>query len=168
MNVVTNQDVQTALNQLGYVGANGQPLTVDGIIGTNSIFATRAFQKDHPPLAVDGDPGPLTKAALTAATTVASVSGASVQQAVAQVMGTSAGPAPVAAVPPGPAANVSAAKVAADVTAHLDNVRATTKKATSNASGKMAMPVKLGLGAAILAGVAYGAKKLGYLKKVGM
>jgi len=66
MVVSTNQDVQTALNQLGYRGADGNPLKVDGIIGTNSIFAVKAFQTDHS-LSVDGKPGPVTKAALTAA-----------------------------------------------------------------------------------------------------
>ena len=60
------QDVQAALNQLGYHGANGQPLTVDGAIGPNSTFAVKAFQTDHA-LSVDGIPGPVTKAALTAA-----------------------------------------------------------------------------------------------------
>src|SRR4029077_16644841 len=66
MVVSTNQDVQTALNELGFHGANGLPLTVDGILGTNSTFAVKAFQTAHA-LSVDGIPGPITKAALTAA-----------------------------------------------------------------------------------------------------
>lgn len=66
MIVSTNQDVQTALNQLGYHGANGAALTVDGIVGANTTFAVKAFQTDHS-LSVDGIAGPITKAALTAA-----------------------------------------------------------------------------------------------------
>ena len=59
--ITTNQDVQTALNTLGY-----GPLTVDGIIGPLSLAAVKQFQSDHS-LSVDGIPGPATKAALVAA-----------------------------------------------------------------------------------------------------
>jgi hypothetical protein len=64
--VTTNQDVQRALNALGYKGANGQPLVVDGAIGANSQFAVRQFQAASG-LKVDGMPGPQTKGALSAA-----------------------------------------------------------------------------------------------------
>jgi hypothetical protein len=61
--VVTNQDVQRALNQLNIAS----PLLVaDGIIGPKSIAAIKTFQNSHH-LVVDGIPGPITKAALTAA-----------------------------------------------------------------------------------------------------
>lgn len=62
--VVSNVDVQHALNRLHYLGADGKPLVEDGKIGPNSIFAVKAFQREHPPLAVDGVPGPQTKASL--------------------------------------------------------------------------------------------------------
>ncbi|MFI4971187.1 MAG: peptidoglycan-binding protein [Hyphomicrobiales bacterium] len=64
--VNTNQDVQRALNQLGFKGANGQALTVDGSIGPNSQAAVRKFQ-GNAGLKVDGIPGPLTKSALAQA-----------------------------------------------------------------------------------------------------
>lgn len=58
--VVTNQDVQRALNQLGIPN----PLLVaDGVIGPKSISAIKTFQFSKN-LAVDGVAGPLTKAAL--------------------------------------------------------------------------------------------------------
>lgn len=37
--------VQTALNALGFKGKNGKKLTVDGIWGTNTDYAVKAFQK---------------------------------------------------------------------------------------------------------------------------
>lgn len=58
--VKTNQDVQHALNVIGY-----GPLTEDGIIGPLSKGAVVLYQKDHPPLSQDGIPGPQTKAALS-------------------------------------------------------------------------------------------------------
>jgi peptidoglycan hydrolase-like protein with peptidoglycan-binding domain len=61
--VATNQDVQRALNQLGFATP---PLVVDGIIGPKSKAAVIAFQQAHG-LTVDGVPGPQTKAALQAA-----------------------------------------------------------------------------------------------------
>jgi peptidoglycan hydrolase-like protein with peptidoglycan-binding domain len=64
--VVTNQQVQMALNVLGYTGANGAPLKVDGIIGPQSQGAVRKFQADHS-LKVDAIPGPITKSALSTA-----------------------------------------------------------------------------------------------------
>jgi hypothetical protein len=64
--VVTNQQVQMALNVLGYTGANGAPLKVDGIIGPQSQGAVRKFQADHS-LKVDAIPGPITKSALSSA-----------------------------------------------------------------------------------------------------
>lgn len=65
--VASNTDVQHALNVLGYKGKDGKPLVEDGAIGPNSKYAVGAFQKEHPPLAVDQNPGPLTKAALSSA-----------------------------------------------------------------------------------------------------
>jgi peptidoglycan hydrolase-like protein with peptidoglycan-binding domain len=61
--VVTNQDVQRALNQLGIPN----PLLVaDGIIGNKSIAAIKTFQNSNH-LVVDGVAGPKTKAALQTA-----------------------------------------------------------------------------------------------------
>jgi len=60
-------DVQRALNRMHYLGANGQPLVEDGKAGANTAAATKQFQKEHPPLAVDGIAGPQTKAALSTA-----------------------------------------------------------------------------------------------------
>lgn len=59
--VVTDEDVQRALNALGY-----GPLDVDGDIGPASEKAVKRFQRIAG-LDVDGDPGPKTKAALAAA-----------------------------------------------------------------------------------------------------
>ena len=64
--VTTPAQVQAALNQLGYLGSNGQPLKVDGIFGPQSQAAAKHFQSDHG-LKVDGIPGPITKTALSAA-----------------------------------------------------------------------------------------------------
>lgn len=57
------QDVQSTLNHLGYKGANGKPLAVDGVVGPQTKSAIEAFQKDHG-LAVDGVVGPKTLKAL--------------------------------------------------------------------------------------------------------
>jgi RHS repeat-associated protein len=62
-NQKTLKDVQSKLNQLGYVGANGKSLTVDGINGNNTQFAVRAFQSKAG-LTADGIAGPNTKATL--------------------------------------------------------------------------------------------------------
>lgn len=70
MAVSSNQDVQNALNTLGY-----GPLAVDGILGPLSQAAVRKFQTDHS-LTVDGIAGPQTKAALTAALANAGNAGA--------------------------------------------------------------------------------------------
>jgi hypothetical protein len=51
--------VQFRLNHLGYCAG-----PVDGIMGTRTERAVRAFQKGHPPLKVDGIPGPRTQARL--------------------------------------------------------------------------------------------------------
>ncbi len=59
--VVTDEDVQRALNTLGY-----GPLDVDGDIGPASRAAVTRFQRVAG-LDVDGDPGPKTRAALAAA-----------------------------------------------------------------------------------------------------
>jgi peptidoglycan hydrolase-like protein with peptidoglycan-binding domain len=67
--VVTNKDVQSALNTLG----TAPRLTVDGILGPLSTAAVKTFQAAHG-LAVDGIAGPKTKAALSAA--LAGASGA--------------------------------------------------------------------------------------------
>lgn len=45
--------MQRLLNALGYKGSNGKALTVDGIFGTNSDYAVKAFQKANG-LIVDG------------------------------------------------------------------------------------------------------------------
>lgn len=58
--VTTNQDVQRALNTLGYAKP---PLNADGVIGPLSIAAIKGFQA-HSGLAVDGIPGANTKTAL--------------------------------------------------------------------------------------------------------
>lgn len=50
--------LQVELNRRGY------HLVVDGIWGDKTEEAVRAFQADHPPLAVDGIVGPATRAAL--------------------------------------------------------------------------------------------------------
>jgi len=57
------QDVQSALNHLGYKGVNGKPLAVDGVIGSQTKSAIEAFQKDHG-LAVNGVVDPQTLKAL--------------------------------------------------------------------------------------------------------
>jgi peptidoglycan hydrolase-like protein with peptidoglycan-binding domain len=61
MIVSSPQDVQNALNKLGY-----GPLAVDSILGPITQAAVKRFQTDHA-LVVDGKAGPQTKAALTAA-----------------------------------------------------------------------------------------------------
>lgn len=59
--VTTVEDVQGALNALGY-----GPIAVDGDIGDESRAAVERFQADAG-LDVDGDPGPKTRAALAVA-----------------------------------------------------------------------------------------------------
>lgn len=59
--VISDEDVQRALNDLGF-----GPLTVDGDIGPASRAAVKRFQLGNGLLA-DGTPGPRTKAALAAA-----------------------------------------------------------------------------------------------------
>jgi hypothetical protein len=41
------EHAQRALKHLGYTGADGRPLDVDGIVGKNSQHAVRQFQGDH-------------------------------------------------------------------------------------------------------------------------
>ena len=55
--------VQRLLYALGYKGADGQVLKLDGDFGANSEFALKAFQKANG-LKDDGDCGPLTWAKL--------------------------------------------------------------------------------------------------------
>lgn len=105
MIVSTNQDVQTALNTLGYKGADGNALTVDGVVGANTTFAVKTFQMDHS-LSVDGIPGPITKAALTAA-----LAGAGVAASVAAVAQDSA-------MGPTVAVNIPATPVSPAMTIH--------------------------------------------------
>src|SRR5690606_38781190 len=47
------------LGELGY-----DPGPIDGDFGKRTEAAVLAFQKDHPPLVVDGKPGPATRAAI--------------------------------------------------------------------------------------------------------
>lgn len=61
--VTTNQDVQNALNTLGYASP---ALVIDGILGAKSQAAVRAFQSAQG-LTVDGIAGPQTKGALQSA-----------------------------------------------------------------------------------------------------
>ena len=42
---MTTQQIQQFLNSQGYKGADGKPLTVDGVSGTNTKFAIEAYQK---------------------------------------------------------------------------------------------------------------------------
>jgi peptidoglycan hydrolase-like protein with peptidoglycan-binding domain len=74
--VSTVQDVQNALNTLGY-----GPLAVDGVAGPLTKAATTKFQDEHS-LSADGIAGPQTKAALTAA--LANAGNAQAQSMIAQ------------------------------------------------------------------------------------
>lgn len=61
------QELQTALNALGYRGANGQPLEIrSGMFGRETDHALRDFQRAHG-LEVDGKLGPDTRTALARA-----------------------------------------------------------------------------------------------------
>lgn len=53
------EDLQADLATLGY-----DPGPLDGVMGLKTRAAVRSFQADHPPLAVDGIPGPATRAAI--------------------------------------------------------------------------------------------------------
>lgn len=57
---------QRLLADLGYVGADGKPITVDEKFGANTEFATRQFQRDHG-IEQLGVIGPKTRAALESA-----------------------------------------------------------------------------------------------------
>ena len=63
------RDIQSRLNELGYVGRNGQPLVVDGDLGpatgttSNTRHAIKEFQRRNG-LADDGAPGAQTRAVL--------------------------------------------------------------------------------------------------------
>lgn len=57
--IETISGIQARLNNLGYGSG-----PVDGIIGPITRGAVRRFQADHPPLVVDGIPGPRTQARL--------------------------------------------------------------------------------------------------------
>ena len=59
----TVKNIQSYLNTLGYLGANGKILTVDGDFGANVDFAVRNFQKEND-LTVDGIVGTKTIALL--------------------------------------------------------------------------------------------------------
>lgn len=54
--VDTSEGVQARLKNLGYYAG-----PIDGVLGPQSRAAIRRFQKDHPPLAVDGVAGPKTR-----------------------------------------------------------------------------------------------------------
>jgi len=56
-------ETQAALNQFGYKGENGNPLSVDGTLGLQTREAIKAFQKDHN-LQVDGKIGTQTLKAI--------------------------------------------------------------------------------------------------------
>ncbi|MCI8403853.1 MAG: hypothetical protein HFE49_03020 [Clostridia bacterium] len=51
--------IQNKLNNLGYKGANGKSLDVDGIFGSNTDYAVRQYQRDNG-LSVDGIVGDAT------------------------------------------------------------------------------------------------------------
>ena len=51
--------LQNKLNELGYVGADGKPLSVDGDFGRNTDYAVRNYQRDNG-LTVDGLVGDIT------------------------------------------------------------------------------------------------------------
>lgn len=59
----TLKEMQSKLNELGYLGQDDKPLTVDGIDGANTKHAVRAFQQANG-LAVDGIAGVNTQGAL--------------------------------------------------------------------------------------------------------
>ena len=62
------RELQQQLNQLGYRGADGQPLeTTSGKFGPQTEHALRAFQEDHG-LKVDGEYGNRSRAAMATAT----------------------------------------------------------------------------------------------------
>jgi peptidoglycan hydrolase-like protein with peptidoglycan-binding domain len=71
------KDVQHALNTLGLK----PPLAEDGKLGPNTVNAIKAFQSQHK-LVVDGNAGPATKAALSAALTGLAGSGSAIGAAV--------------------------------------------------------------------------------------
>ena len=58
---MTTQQIQQFLNSQGYKGADGKPLTVDGVSGTNTKFAIEAYQKANG-LTTDGVAGIETQA----------------------------------------------------------------------------------------------------------
>lgn len=58
---MTIKEIQQFLNSAGYLGANGKPLSVDGISGTNTVYAIKAYQASNG-LTVDGIVGPKTTA----------------------------------------------------------------------------------------------------------
>ena len=59
------KNIQQRLRDLGYVGADGKLITVDGVAGPNTTYAIKEFQK-RANLVVDGDPGTNTQKALFA------------------------------------------------------------------------------------------------------
>jgi Putative peptidoglycan binding domain len=58
---------QVALDALGYVGKDNQPLIVDGKVGPNTDFAVKAFQTAHGVKPADGQAGADTAKAIDAA-----------------------------------------------------------------------------------------------------
>ena len=60
--VSTMVGIQEALEKLGFYTS-----AVDGVLGDATKAAVKAFQTQHPPLAVDGWPGTKTQAALALA-----------------------------------------------------------------------------------------------------
>lgn len=58
--------LQSELNELGYLDGRGRPLRVDGDFGERTLFAVRAFQRDHH-LADGGKVGPDTQAVIAEA-----------------------------------------------------------------------------------------------------
>lgn len=65
--------VQSSLNAIGSGGLSGEHLVVDGVLGMDTRFAVRKFQRMHG-LVVDGDAGPLTCAELSKAVAAAAKS----------------------------------------------------------------------------------------------
>lgn len=77
--------LQTELANLGYTDSRARALHADGDFGRGTLHAVEAFQRDHG-LAVDGEVGPHTKAAIRAADDARRMEAATVCDAPAPLM----------------------------------------------------------------------------------